>query len=188
MKKNILATVAAMMVAFAGASAAQADESGVYATAGIGGYNLNLKDPTLTNKSVFGGYIGGGYNINDNLALELRLGTSAKGNVSNVAGSPVDASITYAVSYLAKPSIDIADGFSAYGLLGATTARIKVSPSGLASQSYTKTDFSYGAGIGYDLGEGLSLGAEYTMYLQNANVGGVKTNVAGVTGSLSYAY
>jgi len=188
MKKNILATVAALMVAFAGASAAQAEEVGVYSTTGIGGYNLNFKDPTLTSKTVLGGYVGAGYNVNDNFALELRLGTSAKGNISNVAGVPVNANITYALSYLAKPSFDISDGFSAYGLLGATTARLKVSSTGFATQSYTKTDFSYGAGIGYDLGKGLSLGAEYVMYLQNASIGGVKTNVTGITGSLSYAY
>jgi len=186
MKKTLMAIMASAFLAFSMAGTAQAAEGETYSTAGLGSYSIKAKDGLTNKKSVFGGYVGGGYGVSDFVDLELRLGATGKANVSKTA-TPTNVGMTFALSYLVKPHFEVTDGVNLYGVLGGTTARMKVTSTGF-SQSNTKTGFTYGVGANVAIDDNWSAGAEYAVYMKNAKFGNVKTDIAGITANIVYKY
>jgi len=171
MKKMIFGAV--MALAFATSAMA-----GTYAGADIGIYKLTQKSAGVkVSDTAVGGGILAGYALPDydgaNLNLELRLNTT--GNFKyNVGVTPVQVRANYAISYLAKPAFDLNEALgvdaNVYGMLGMSTVHLT---SGAAKA--TKSGFSYGAGMAYNLDEDSSVAVEYLSMIRNKSVSPVDT-------------
>jgi len=144
-----------------------------YAGVGIGAFGLEFKDDTgSVKKTVFGGYGKVGVDIGDYLGAELRFGSTASGSKL----SPLDPTITvtmsddYFLTYLGKLQYPVTPDLHLYTMLGATTAKIKLTNSIGFNQSQTKTGFSYGFGTNYYVQNTLSVGAEWMQYWSNVKL------------------
>jgi len=142
-----------------------------YAGIGFGAFGLEEKEPGFSQKrTVFGGFGKFGVDIGNYLGAELRVGATSTGTQSNPAGTfggtiPFDSKLSsdYFISYLAKIQSWESAGFRIYGLVGATTAKVKVAVAtglGSASSKHTKTGVSYGFGINYHVQDSLTVGGE----------------------------
>ncbi|MDX8405328.1 MAG: porin family protein [Mariprofundus sp.] len=190
--KSIMMTILAIL---AMSGVARAQEVTVYTGVGMGAFGLEYADPTMKIKStVAGGYVKLGVNLDDYVGFEVRLGTT--GNGSKTPGATtVKQSMSRFVSYLAKLQLPLTDDFRLYMMLGGTsgTYKQKYSPSlpGIgASQSLTKSGFSYGVGGELNLGDHLSVGTEWMQYWTNVkfNAVGSKMKLWGGTGTLNYNF
>jgi opacity protein-like surface antigen len=178
---------------------ARAQDGGVdlilnpYFGVGLGGFELdygNGKD------FVFGGYGTFGLILVENLAAEIRLGTtSSSSNLDPVLGKTVDKSVNWFVSYVAKPQFEISPGLRIYGLLGATTIQTAITPLGSVERSSTDTSFSFGVGAEYAIQDQLYIGAEWMRYSSNKDrvavtpAGGFNgMDVNGFVGTLRYEF
>ncbi|WP_018294933.1 porin family protein [Mariprofundus ferrooxydans] len=182
--KRVLVGVAMIV---AGGASAQAQDFKPYAGVGIGAFGVESKDGTAAynqKNTVFGGYGKFGVDINDYVGVELRGGTVGTGDKSYAAatfGTATTRSQTtdYFVSYLGKLQYPVSQDFRLYAMLGATTAKFKVTSSpnvAAANLSKTKTGFSYGFGGDFSVTDQLSVGAEWMQYLTD-----VKLNATGTT-------
>lgn len=200
--KRTLVAAAMMMVASAGA---QAQDIKTYAGLGIGAFGLEYKDSVISQrKTTFGGYGKYGVELNDYVALELRVGATSFGKKSYPAGTlgasagTFKTSADYFISYLARFQTPVADDFNVYALAGGTTAKFNVSNSATAlSATKVKSGFSYGFGGDYVLGNQFSVGAEWVQYWTNVKLGstfapspGTSSQVKlwGAVGTLNYAF
>ncbi|GMR00180.1 MAG: hypothetical protein BMS9Abin18_1016 [Zetaproteobacteria bacterium] len=146
-----------------------------YAGIGFGAFGLELKTPGVGQKNtVFGGFGKFGVDIGDYLGVELRGGATTSGTTTYPGGT-IKLSDSYFISYLAKVQSWESAGMKLYALVGATTAKIKATPTatglGIASVSTTKTGVSYGVGINYHVQDSLTVGGEWMQYWTNVNVG-----------------
>jgi len=155
---------------------------------GIGGFGLELKNDTSSQKNtVFGGYGKAGIDIGDYLGADLRFGSTSSGTAGNTKLSE-----SYFISYMAKLQYQGASDFNIYTLLGGTTAKFKRTVAGVES-SKSKTGFSYGFGAEYYLQDNLSLGGEWMQYWTNVKLGtafgtNAKAKMWGATGTLTYHF
>lgn len=162
MKKNILASAvgAALLM---GSMTAQAGD--IKSVAG-----LSMLDMGLTNSATLG-YVGVEKSLTEigefETGVQLRVGTTLAAASETVAPLTLDLGFNYVVSGFYKFGGEVADGINAYGLLGYSYADIQADlSSGGVTASGTTTDssFSYGIGANYDLGNGMTVGAEYVAY------------------------
>jgi len=140
-----------------------------YVSGGLGGYALdygNQKD------FVLGGYGALGADLHEFLAAEIRLGTTGskkkRDTTTALTESDVKKQVSWFVSYLAKPRIEI-DGLRLYALLGASTVKSSITPTGGTKQEKTDTAFSFGAGGEYQFTNQLSVGAEWMRLTTSKN-------------------
>ncbi|KON47857.1 porin family protein [Mariprofundus ferrooxydans] len=194
--KRVLVGAAMIM---AGSVTAQAQDFKPYAGVGIGAFGLEMKDTSINFKqknTVLGGFAKFGVDVNDYFGAELRVGTTAKGDktygVGGVAaGSPagtIGQKADYFVSYLAKLQYPVSQDFRLYAMLGATTAKSKITmtPALGTGSSKTKTGFSYGAGGDFTVNDQLSVGAEWMQYWTNVTVTtNGKVKIWGAVGTLT---
>ncbi len=164
--KSSLRSAAVLMMLLIGAVPARAQDLGFepYVGGGLGGFELNYGNGK---DFVFGGYGTLGAEINDYLALELRLGSAGsktKTDTGTVLTGQVKEQVDWFVSYLAKPQIEVADGLRIYALLGASTLKSKITPSGASARSNTSTSFSFGAGAEYSVQDQFAIGGEWLRY------------------------
>lgn len=167
--------LAISVVAFMGASTAQAEEFRPYAGAGIGAYGMKIAAGGTGNQTAFGGFGLLGVDYGDYLGFELRLGTSS--NASFTAGGlSQEIGLDYVFSYLAKAQFPVNESFRIYGLLGGTTgsatATIKTpgwiyTASGTNTIKNSETSLSIGGGIEFQVQDQLSIGAEYMSYFKD---------------------
>ncbi len=171
---------------------------------GLGMYGLEYDRPGVNQRnSLFGGYVKLGLDVHENLAVEMRLGrTSGKGSALYPAGtmvgvipSPVPFSFSISTNYifslLAKPQLELAADFQAYGLLGATTAKITGENSLpiIAPSAVNNVGFSYGVGAEYKLADKVLVGAEWVQYWKNVNAGSAaKAAIWSVAGTVAYKF
>jgi len=168
----------------AGSASAQAQELKVYAGAGIGVFGLELKESTLPlnqKNTVFGGYAKAGVELNDIVALEVRAGSLGTGDRQYAVnalgtGSPaqkIQLTTDFFLSYLARFQYIPAQDMHLYAMLGATTARFKMTVTPAvpnANVIANKTGVSFGFGGAYDLNENLSVGGEWMQYWTDVSV------------------
>lgn len=105
----------------------------------------------------------GGY-LNDNLALEARLGTGVTDDTVNDA----DVSLRYLVGANLRAGAKVGDQVFPYVLLGFTRADVKTEFNG-NSESDAETDTSYGAGVDLDL-SGMTVTLEYANLIDKNDV------------------
>ncbi len=189
MKRLIIAIITWLAVT----GIAQAQDFKPYAGVGLGAFGLELKNASIAynqKNTVFGGYLKFGADINDYFGGELRIGTTANGTSTYPRGT-ITLSGDYFLSYLAKIQYPLTPDFRLYGLLGGTTAKMKVSVVGplVVSDSATQTGFSYGVGGEYFFNPNMSLGAEWMQYWTNVGMGaGFEGKIWGAVGTLNYAF
>jgi len=165
MKLN-LRFAAFLMLLLVGAVPAKAQDFGFkpYVGGGLGGFELNYGNGK---NFVFGGYGALGAELNDYLAVELRVGSAGsktKADTSTALTGQVKEQVDWFVSYLAKPQIEVADGLKVYALLGASTLKSKITPSGASARSNTSTSFSFGGGVEYKIQDQFAVGGEWLRY------------------------
>ncbi len=140
---------------------AQAVEMEPYVGGGIGAY---LMTNNRGGDTVFGGYALVGMQFTDLLGAEVRLGGSANAN---------NASSTYGIdwytAYLLRGTIELGQGLSVYGLLGAATLATFEQLRGAAKQKNTSTVFSGGGGIAYDYTDTIHASVEGLFLGSNAD-------------------
>lgn len=118
----------------------------------------------------------GGYQVNQNVAFEARLGTGVDDD--HIYGSKVELEDIYGM-YL-KAGVPLQMGFYPYVLLGATHGKVKVSGSNW-SESDSTNDFSYGVGVDYWFNGQVSADLEYANFYAKDGI-----QVSGWTFGLNY--
>lgn len=173
MKKFIMSAMAAMVFAMGAVSVAQAGEAGGYVGAGMGMYTIK---PTgagaagMKSNNAFGGHVSLGYDTGYNVAVEGRVFTTAKTDLSAVAVTNNNAKMGYGLSYLVKPYAELYS-VNVYGLLGGTTARLDA-----FGTKYNKTGFSFGMGAEMGVADNFTVGLEWFRPWNNVDLGAA-TNV-----------
>lgn len=167
MKKII---TAAMLTMLALPSVASATDIKPYAGVGLGGFGLEYSDNTASiNKTAFGGYTNFGAEFGDYFAAELRIG--ATGSISKAfPGTTSTFKVPTFFSYLGKIQFPATSDLKLYGLIGATTAKLKGTNTIGFNRTETKTGLSYGVGADYTVQDKLSIGAEWVQYWNKVNL------------------
>lgn len=126
-----------------------------------GGYSdVTLDDNDLGKDADVGVlFARGGYQINQNIAVEARLGTGVQDD--RVYGAKVEIEDTYG-AYV-KAGLPTTVGLYPYALLGVTHSKVKVSGSGVHDSS-SDSDLSYGLGVDYWFNNQVSAGLEWAKW------------------------
>lgn len=164
--KKILTTVACTSALFAAlpqAALAESTHGKRYAAVDVGFYTVEADESDweadithLTGR--VGGY------VNDNLALEARLGTG----VTDDTVDDTDVSLRYLVGANLRAGAKVGNQLFPYVMLGFTRADFKTESNG-DSDSNAETDTSYGAGLDIDL-SGMTLTMEYANLIDKNDV------------------
>lgn len=120
----------------------------------------------------------GGYQINDYVAVEGRLGTGVQDD--KVYGVKVELQDTYGV--YAKLGVPTEIGLYPYALLGVTHVKVKASVPGY-SASDSDSDVSYGVGVDYWFNRSVSAGLEYANYYDKNS-----DKITGLTLGVNYKF
>lgn len=175
MKQRVV-LLSTLMLAPVGAFAA-GGEPGFYLGGGYTGAKLDLdvidKDADL---GVL--FVRGGYQINQNIAAEIRLGTGVDDD--RVYGVKVEAEDVYG-AYL-KAGLPTTVGLYPYVLLGMTHAKLKASGGGVRD-SDSGSDVSYGIGVDYWFSNKISAGLEWAnLYDKDGD------EITGVSASMNFKF
>jgi len=159
-------------------AAAMADVTpGVYLG---GGYTDATLDLDAVDKDADIGmlFVRGGYQINQNVAVEARLGTTIDDDT--IYGVDVEVEDMYGV-YL-KAGLPTQSGFYPYVLLGMTHVKVEASGRG-GSASDSDSDISYGLGVDYWFNSQVSAGLEFANFYDNDG-----DEVSGITLGLNFRF
>lgn len=148
-------TIAAVTSAFfaigmvSGAQAQQVSSPEFY----LGGDAMfwNLDSKYGADRDSVGLRVRGGAQFNEYLGVEAHLGTG---------GSDGRAELDYLTGVYGKGILPVTDQFRLYGLAGFTKVDLDYD---------SESDFSYGAGLEFDLTPQLALGADYMRYLNESD-------------------
>ena len=152
------------------------DKSGLYAGLAIA-YNLTYSaekkwwDDTTPTQDEIGKLVGQlGYNFNEYIAIEGRIGTSiVDENYADV--------MTY--SLFLKPQYPISEDFTIYGLLGFGLVQVDGSsgdnkpaawPDVIGEEILDDTSFQWGIGLSYSINEDFSIFIDYTKLADDADI------------------
>lgn len=172
---------------------AKAQDFNPYIGFGLGGFELDYGNGS---DFVFGGFGLLGLTLTENVALEGRVGGAGNKTKldAQLGNLNVKKELNWFVSYLVKPQFEISEGLRIYGLLGGTTLRTAITPTGSVKRTSTDTSFSFGLGGEYGLDPQLYLGIEWMRYASNkdravVNAGGFNgLDVNGFVGTLRYEF
>jgi len=178
-------SICLMVGLFVAALPAQAIDFKPYAGAGAGVFII---DAGVGAENAFGGYGILGADLHENYGLEFRFGTTGRtgtavtvpqgfqNRVVSPIPIPANISIDWFVSYLLKLQYPVNESLRIYGLAGGTTLRSKfaftapIPPLTVIETSHTtKTAFSFGGGLDYDLGNQWVIGIDGMVYANDAN-------------------
>ncbi len=120
----------------------------------------------------------GGYQLNQNVAFEARLGLVSEDDKAD--GWNVDIEELYGL-YL-KAGLPTQIGLYPYVLLGVTHAEVEVSRRGF-SESDSDSDISYGFGVDYWFTSQVSAGLEFINYYDNDG-----DEISGITLGLNFKF
>lgn len=171
------------------------DRSGFYTGVGAGLFTINIKGPGFKEDfSAFGGYGAIGYALNENIAIEGRIGASGedtKSDIVSVGFVPVpftlEASAEHFFTALIRASTsDLGGGVRVFGLLGGSSVkareRIKVVGVTIVDDSDTDTSLTFGGGVEKEITEHASVAIEYVRYYQD-NSKGIESALDAITAS-----
>jgi len=179
-KASMLAAVLLLIPAHASAEDMYFDP---YVGVGLGMFSLNTGS---SSDWVTGGFAQLGAEINPYLSPQLRLGGAGQtGATSGYSRAALD----WFASYLLRVQVPATDVFMVYGLVGGTTMRTSLTPTGGSKLSDTSTKFSFGGGIEYNASKHLDIGAEWVRYgrgYKSASNRGL--NVNGAMGVVKYSF
>lgn len=178
MKKIAHVSMLAMgMMVSAAAMAGGATSTGFYVGGGYADTEVEI-DGFGSDADVGVLFLRGGYQLNQNIAFEGRLGIATEDDKVN--GWNVDIEDVYGV-YL-KAGLPTQVGLYPYVLLGITHAEVEVSRRGF-SDSDSDSDISYGFGADYWFNSQVSAGLEFTNYYDNDG-----DEISGITLGLNFKF
>jgi len=173
--KNTLkvALATSLMVAFS--CSAQASDS--YVGLGLGAFNIGNG---VTKKATTGGYLQLGNTFMENLGAEVRIGATGTTG-EELTLQPRMKIKSFVAAYL-KPQYQINDQFTAYGLLGIAQISGSNTEAALPKPNKSRTGFSYGLGMQYNISNEYSVGGELAQMLSKpkTTAAAVKTNFKGL--------
>jgi OOP family OmpA-OmpF porin len=161
--------VAAALVALP--AAAQSSLSGFYVGAGVGqskakdwcgGGGFDSCDDKKTAWKVFGGY-----QISPNIAVEAgyaKLGKFTASFTDPTLGLLTDEAKVSAWEASALAGLPLAGGLSIFGRLGIYRGTVRESTNFAGDFSHDNNDFTYGAGLGFDVTRNVGVRAEWQRY------------------------
>ncbi|MDQ6961515.1 MAG: outer membrane beta-barrel protein [Mariprofundaceae bacterium] len=166
-------------------------QSAAYVGLGLGSMTLNTG---LEQTNVFHAYAKGGAKLNDYLAFEVRLGSSAGVDQPNFAVQVPSPRLEWCFSVLAKPMYAMSEELHVYALLGLSS--LKTSYGNVAALKRTKTnvDLSYGLGADFLFNQHFSFAFEWVQYSRKQDALSLNTaafkglGVRGMNASMSYAF
>jgi len=153
-----------------------------YAGAGAGQFQLSTGSSTSTNP---GGFVFFGAEVHPYLAPEIRIGKANSGSITGYSSVSLD----WFASYLLRLQAPVNEDTTVYGLVGGTTMRTALTPTGGTKLSDTSTNFTFGVGLNYRPMRHVSVGAEWVRYgrgYKSASTRGL--NVTGISGVVSYSF
>lgn len=155
MKKTTLALMLSAGLTVPGVALAAGTDPGFYVG---GGYTFAAIESDDVDVDADLGllFLRGGYQINQYLAVEARLGEGVQDD--KIQGVKLEVEEVYGA--YAKVGLPTGVGLYPYALLGMTHAKLKASVPG-ASATSTDSDISYGIGADYWFNKQLSAGLEY---------------------------
>ena len=109
-----------------------------------------------------------GTELNNYLAVEAQAGVSTASDTYQIKGGEVDIKVDSFYSLFLRPQLTITEGISAYALLGGTYIDVSSTsnqPNNNRS-GFTHT-FSYGAGVDFNIKDGIRLGADFVQYMDD---------------------
>jgi len=151
--KICLASIISGFILLAFSVATQADQ-GVYAGASYSKVSYEASGGEL-DFSAIGGILG--YNLSSTFGLEARY---SEGRTDDDANGH-DVEIDKVASIFGRLSLANDTNVTPYALIGYTKGWLDIAGYGGDSDS----DFSYGAGLGFELAKGLSIAAEYVVLI-----------------------
>jgi opacity protein-like surface antigen len=177
MKKNIAALILAAGATIPAVTMAAGTDPGFYVG---GGYSFTTLDSNDVDADADLGvlFVRGGYQLNQYVALEARLGEGVQDD--KIDGVKIENDEFYG-AYV-KVGLPTTTGFYPYGLLGMTHAKIKLSVPGF-SDSTSDSDVSYGVGVDYWFSKQLSGGLEYANFYDKDG-----DSITGVTLGVNYKF
>lgn len=170
MKKSLICSGLVLLGAVASTQVAaqQNAGSGFFVSGNAGRSQFNIGDG-LGKKNDFVAGVSVGYSFNPNVAVEAGFNDYGKVEFGGVNGK---ARATHASLLLSAP---IANAFSVYGRLGASSTDRQVSGFG-SSGTDRKTEGLYGVGVGYNFAKNVQGTVEYQQ-LQDSEVRAVAAGV-----------
>lgn len=153
MKTKLLVAAVALLSSNAVFAANAGD---VYAGASYGQHRVGVSIASL-DVGVLTGYAG--YQINNNIAFEGRVGTGIADEDFSDDGDKVSFGIDYTAQALAKASYDFNDVVSAYAIAG--FAKTKYSAESVGTATKSQSGGTYGVGLQMAVGSNSSLQVEW---------------------------
>lgn len=144
---------AIIALGIAAATSAHAQQ-GLYAGADLSQINYKESSASLKTLAVVGKL---GYKINDNVAVEGRLGTGVSSDSFDDFGTKVKVETDNLYGVYVKGMLPIADVASVYGLVGYTHGKLSNSSMGSTSDG----GLSYGAGAEFAITKQIGLNLEW---------------------------
>lgn len=111
-----------------------------------------------------------GTEINKYLGVEAQAGISTASDTYMATGVSYDIKVDSFYSLFLRPQLSISNAISVYGLVGGTyidVSSTSSAPSIVPSDSGFKHTASYGAGIDFNIKNGIRLGADFIQYMDD---------------------
>lgn len=177
MKKTTLALMLSAGLTVPGVAMAAGTDPGFYAGAGYMFATLESNDVDAdVDLGVL--FLRGGYQINQYLAVEARLGEGVQED--KIYGVKLEIEEMYGA--YAKVGLPTDVGLYPYALIGMTHAKLKASVPGDSATS-TDSDISYGIGADYWFNKQLSAGLEYANFYDKDG-----DTISGLTLGVNYKF
>lgn len=109
-----------------------------------------------------------GTELNKYLGVEAQAGISTASDTLIVTGIAVDVKVDSFYSLFLRPQLSISNAVSVYGLIGGTYIDVSSSSSNPVNNNsgFTHTT-SYGAGVDFNIKNGIRLGADFIQYMDD---------------------
>ena len=109
-----------------------------------------------------------GTELNNYLAVEAQAGVSTASDTQSRGNVQADTKVDSFYSLFLRPQLTITEGISAYALVGGTYIDVsRTSNLPTNNDSGFKHTFSYGAGLDFNVKDGIRLGADFVQYTDN---------------------
>lgn len=176
---RLLAVAAALFICITPARAE------LYTGVGIGAFQM---DGGAGSKSAVGGYVQLGHEFMPYLSAEIRMGTTGSATMN---GEKMQ--LDWLVAHFIRPYFDVTGDFSIYGLAGFTVNHSSLQIGTANKLKKTNISVSFGGGVQADIGNNLSLGAEWVSYAREADATIRASqfqglNVSSMTATLKYNF
>lgn len=181
---KLVSACAASLFAIAAASHASADQLGEGFYVG-GGYSaVTYSESGFPDADLGALFIRGGYQINDYLAAEVRLGDGVQDDSVNYFGYDVKLKLKDFYGIYLKAGIPTEMGLYPYVIIGDTHMKGELSVSGFSGvASSDGSDVSYGVGVDYWINKNVSAGLEYMNFYDKDGI-----ELSGFTLGLNYKF